>query len=121
MKHSDPQKLKLSRAKIALAKRNLRKLKKEGFSLRKIAKVLKDQISFQALGRFINERDYIPKDEKVCKLLDLYADPNPYRGLPKWYKRTPEALAFYNGKREQIKRMYDEAKAQTIKTKGVLK
>lgn len=115
MKHSGPQKLKLSRAKIAIAKRNLRKLKNDGYSLRKISKILKDQISFQALGRFINERDYIPKDEKVCKLLDLYAEPNPYRGLPKWYKRTPEALNFFNGKREQIKQMYNEAKEQTRK------
>lgn len=114
MKHSDPPKLRLSRAKIALAKKNLRRLRKEGYSLRKIAGILKDQISFQALGRFINERGYIPKDEKVCKLLDLYADPNPYRGLPKWYKRTPEALAFFNEKREQIKAMYNEAKAQVL-------
>lgn len=109
--------MKLSRAKIALAKRNLRKLKKDGYSLRKIARILKDQISFQALGRFINEKEYIPKDENVCKLLDLYADPNPYRNLPKWYKRTPEALEYFNRKREQIKAMSDEAKSQRDEVK----
>jgi hypothetical protein len=77
-----------------------------------MAGMLGNKISFQSLGRFINEKDYIPKDAAVCDLLDLYADPNPYRGLPKWYRRTPEALNFFNTKRAQIKTMYDEAKAQ---------
>jgi len=113
MKHTDPPKLKLSVAKIKIAKKNLRKLQRDnGYSLRQIAAVLKNKISFQSLGRFISERDYIPKDEDVCKLLDLYADPNPYRQLPKWYKRTPEALLFFNTKRQQIKDISDEAKSQ---------
>lgn len=113
MKHSGPQKLKLSRAKIRLAKRNLRKLQKDnGYSLRQLVAKLGGGMTFQSLGRFISEKDYVPKDPKVCKLLDLYADPNPYRSLPKWYKRTPEALAFFNEKRNQIKSMSDKAKAQ---------
>ena len=113
MKHSDHPKLKLSRAKIKIAKKKLRHLQKDkGYSLRQMAAILKSGISFQSLGRFINEKDYIPKDEKVCKLLDLCADPNPYRQLPKWYKRTQAALDFFNEKREQIKRMSDAAKRQ---------
>lgn len=113
MKHSYPPKLKLSRAKIKIAKKKLRHLQRDkGYSLRQMAAILKNGISFQSLGRFINEKDYIPKDEKVCKLLDLYADLNPFRGLPKWYKRTQDALDFFNEKREQIKRMSDEAKRQ---------
>jgi hypothetical protein len=111
MKHSDPPKLRLSRAKIRIAKKNLRKLQRENkYSLRQIAAILKNGISFQSLGRFINEKDYIPKDEAVCKLLDLYADPNPYRQLPKWYKQTQDALDFFNKKRAQIKQMSDEAR-----------
>lgn len=106
-------KLKLSKAKIRLAKKNLRELQKNhGYSLRQMALVLKNKITFQSLGRFISEKEYVPKDEDVCKLLDLYADPNLYRGLPKWYKRTPEALKFFNTKREQIQKMSDIAKAQ---------
>lgn len=113
MKHSDPQKMKLSRAKIRLAKKRLRHLQKDmNYSLRQMVAMLGDEISFQSLGRFISEKDYVPKDPKVCKLLDLYADPNPYRSLPKWYKRTPEALAFFNEKRDQIKQMYNQAKEQ---------
>ena len=113
MKLPYPQKLKLSRAKIRLAKKNLRKLQRDnGYSLRQLVARLGNGMTFQSLGRFISEKDYVPKDEKVCKLLDLYADPNPYRSLPKWYKRTPEALAFFNEKRDQIKRMYNEAKEQ---------
>ena len=113
MKHSDPPKKKLSRAKIKLAKKNLRKLQRDnGYSLRQLVARLGNKITFQSLGRFINEPEYVPANPMVCELLDLYADPNPYRQLPKWYKRTPEALAFFNTKREQIKRMYNEAKEQ---------
>ena len=113
MKHSDPQKLKLSRAKIKIVKKKLRHLQKDkGYTLRQMAAILKDGISFQSLGRFINEKDYIPKDQEVCRLLDLYADPNPFRQLPKWYKRTQDALDFFNTKRDQIKKMSDEAKRQ---------
>ncbi len=114
----DTQKLKLSKAKIRLAKKNLRELQKiHGYSLRQMARVLKNKITFQSLGRFINERDYVPKDEDVCKLLDLYADPNPYRGLPKWYARTAEALSFFNNKRAQIKQMSNDAKAEIYSTR----
>jgi hypothetical protein len=112
MKHSDPQKMKLSRAKIKLAKKNLRKLQRDGYSLRQLVAKLGNKITFQSLGRFINETEYVPANPLVCELLDLYADPNPYRGLPKWYKRTPEALDYFNTKRAQIKQMSDDAKRQ---------
>jgi hypothetical protein len=111
----ETQKLKLSMAKIRLAKKNLRNLQREkNLSLRQMAAILKNKITFQSLGRFINERDYVPKDEGVCKLLDLYADPNPYRGLPKWYKRNDDALNFFNTKRAQIKKMSDDAKRTRV-------
>jgi hypothetical protein len=113
MKDSGKQKVKLSQAKIKIAKKKLRHLQRDlNYSLRQMSAML-GGISFQSLGRFINEKDYVPKDPKVCELLDLYADPNPYRNLPKWYKRTQEALEFFNTKRAQIKTMYDEAKSQS--------
>jgi len=114
MKHPRPENKRLSMAKIKLAKKRLRHLQKDmNYSLRQMAAKFGNDISFQSLGRFITEKYYVPKSPEVCALLDLYADPNPYRGLPKWYKRTPEALTFFNTKRAQIKTMYDEAKFQS--------
>jgi len=75
-------------------------------------------ITFQTLGRFVNERNYTPASFEVCKALDILADPNPYRGLPKWYKRNIEALNFFNTKRAQIKQMSDDAKSQRIQKRG---
>ena len=98
---------KLSRAKIKKRKTALRKLK---MSLRDIAKLYNNEVTFQTLGRFINEADYIPKDPKVCEVLGLYLDENPYRKLPRWYKRLPEALEFFNKKREQIKGMSESSR-----------
>lgn len=108
-----PPKKRLSVKKIKAAKKRLRLLQKErGYSLRQMAKVLGGKISFQSLGRFIAEKDFVPASDRVRELLDLYQDPNPYRSLPRYIKRTPEALAYVTKKREQIKRMYDDAKAQ---------
>lgn len=99
------RKLKLSQAKIKLAKKRLKAIQESGVTLRAMSAKLNHVITFQSLGRFINEKKYIPSSYEICKALDLLADPNPYRGLPKWYKRTAEALDFFNTKREQIKQM----------------
>ena len=112
MKHSDPPKLKLSRAKIKARKRQLRKLNEIYKSWRKVQSIFYPEVSYQVLNRFVNDKKYVPANVEVLKALDLYADPNPFRGLPKWYKRTQDALNFFNEKREQIKKMSDEAKRQ---------
>ena len=96
MKYSDPQKLKLSRAKIKAAKKKLRHLQRDkNYSLRQMAAILGNKITFQSLGRFINEKDYIPSDEKVRSLLDLYADPNPYRGPPEMVQANARGIEFF--------------------------
>jgi hypothetical protein len=98
----------LSQAKIKALKKMLRfVLSLDDISLREVA-------SIQTLGRFVNEKDYVPANLEVCKALGIIAEPNPYRILPSWYNRTPEALAFFNRKREQIKEMSVNAK-NTIK------
>jgi hypothetical protein len=112
MKHSDLPKKKLSQAKIKTRKKQLRRLNEVEKSWRNVHHKYYPEISYQVLNRFATDKTYVPADVKICDALDLYADPNPYRGLPKWYKRTPEALNFFNTKREQIKVMSDEAKRQ---------
>jgi hypothetical protein len=111
-------KKRLSRAKIKIAKKHLVNLQNEGLSLRQIARKLGNKITFQSLGRFIREKDYVPVSDDVRELLDLYADPNPYKGLPRWYKRIPEALGYWNDTRSKIRQMYDEAKREQIKRKA---
>lgn len=110
------QKVRLSQAKIKALKKQLRGAIHAGHSLREMASsphFYAGAITFQTLGRFVHEKEYVPANLETCKALDILADPNPYRGLPKWYKRSIPALQFFQQKREQIKRMSDEAKSQT--------
>ena len=81
---------------------------KKKLSLVGLAAELGNQITRQQLGRFIKEKDYVPTEERICELLDLYADPNPYRILPRWWERTPEALAAFNKTRAGIGFMYEQ-------------
>ena len=105
----------LSQVKIKALKKKLHDAIRAGHTLREMATspfFYNGKITFQTLGRFVNERDYIPANFETCKALDILTDPNPYRGLPKWFTRTPQALNFFNTKRMQIKQMSDDAKAQ---------
>lgn len=114
-------KIRLSQAKIKILKKRLNGAISAGHSLREMATsphFYNGAVTFQTLGRFVNERDYVPANFETCKALDIIADLNPYRGLPKWYKRIPEALQFFNTKREQIQVMSDKAKAQRKTMKG---
>ena len=95
------------RADIAIGKLTLRQLATHPF-------FYDNKISFQTLGRFVNEKDYVPASYETCKELEILADPNPYRGLPKWYQRNDDALNFFNTKRAQIKKMSDDAKCTRI-------
>ena len=104
--------LRLSQAKITTAKKRLRELQRRGLSLRDMAGKL--NISFQTLGRFINEKDYVPASVDVCRKLDIIADPNPYRSLPRWFVRSPEALEYVNRKRAQIKSMSDATRKKKL-------
>lgn len=106
-------------AQVKIAKRNLRNLLANGYSLRKLEKKLNGAVSFQVLGRFVKEKDYIPADENVRMALGLFVPPNPYRGMPRWWERTPKALAFFTRKREQVKQMFDDAKRERTSWKKV--
>lgn len=70
------------------------------------------KVSFQVLGRFAKEKDYVPVDEEVLKALDLITPPNPYRVLPRYFQRTKEALAFYRHQGDLIRKAGADAKAQ---------
>lgn len=110
----------LSQVKIKALKIKLRNAVSNGHTLREMASsplFYNGAITFQTLGRFVNERGYVPASYEVCKALDILADPNPYRGLPKWYKRNVEALNFFNTKRAQIQQMSDAAKLQRMEHK----
>jgi len=104
----------LSQAKIKERKKQLRLLNGIEKSWRVIQRDYYPEVTYQTLNRFSNDKKYVPVDEDVRKALDLYADPSPYRSLPKWYNRTPEALAFFQGMRVKIKGMYDEARKQAL-------
>ena len=103
----------LSKSKIAKRKRELNRLHKI-YSWRKMAAdIYGGEIKFGTLERFATDKDYIPKDVHLLSVLELVTPPSPYRILPKWYKRSPEALSFFQGMREKIKGMYDEARKQS--------
>jgi len=113
--------LKLSKAKIRQHKRDLRKLKKnKDLSLQQMV----DQyfsgtvITRQILGRFIKEKEYVPTSHEARTVLDLYRDPNPYRVLPKYFERSPEALAFYKHQGDLIRQASAAARQQFKEAKG---
>jgi lambda repressor-like predicted transcriptional regulator len=111
---SKSPKKRLSMKRVKIAKKNLRHLIKNGWSLRKLSDKLNNAVTYQTLGRVINEKDYIPAGEAVREALDLLELPNPYRILPRWYKRIPEALEYFNEKRMQIKSMSDGTKRKRM-------
>lgn len=98
---------------VAERKRQIKNLYKVVGSWRKMARdYYGGQIKHGTLQRFATDKDYVPADEMLLHVLDLIVPPNPYRILPRWYKRIPEALAYFNGKREQINMMSSAAKEQ---------
>lgn len=83
-------------------------------SWRKLARDYYEGVSFQVLARFATEAEYVPTDEGLLKALDLITPPNPYRGMPRWWERTPKALAFFTRKKEQVKQMFEDAKRERM-------
>ena len=100
--------------KTALSKLrvHLRRLHKI-YSWRKMAAdIYGGRVAHGVLQRLATDKDYTPTDEKILFELELIKKPNPYKSLPRWYKRTPEALEYFNTKRQQIKTISDNAKQQ---------
>jgi len=103
----------LSKSLVRKRRAELNRLHKI-YSWRQMARdIYCGEIKFGTLERFATDKDYVPKDEKLLNILEVMQAPSPYRGLPNWYKRTPEALEFFNTKRAQIKKMSVETKLQT--------
>lgn len=103
---------KVSKRLVKKRKAELKRLHKI-YSWRKMAaEIYNNEVRFGTLERFATDPLYIPKDESLLQALDVLLPPNPYRSLPRWYHRTPEALMFFNTKRMQIKMMSDATRRQ---------
>jgi len=110
--------MKPSKAKIRKAKSQLRRLHKVVKSYRVIARdYYGGEIKFGTLQRFVDDANYVPQDEKILNALGLITPPNPYRILPRWFHRIPEALKYFNDKREQIKLMSKNTRPNRTETK----
>lgn len=102
----------LSKTLVRKRKAELKRLHKI-YSWRIISRDFYDnQIKFGTLERFANDPKYIPKDCRLLDILEVMKTPSPYRMLPKWFKRNPQALEYFNTKRTQIQALSDEAKRQ---------
>ena len=109
---TEPKK-RLSMAKIKKRKRQLRLLYGIENSWRIIQRDYYPEVTFQTLQGFADpKRKYIPASDEVREALDLYADHNPYKTMPRWYKRIPAALEYWQETKIKIKGMYEEAKKQ---------
>lgn len=63
------------------------------------------------LNRFAKGKgEYIPVEDAILMALGLKKLRNPYAGLPKWFYRTPEALEYFQRKKEQIKQISNETR-----------
>jgi hypothetical protein len=103
---------------IVERKRQLRNLYKLVPSWRRISEeYYAGRVKHGVLNRFALHADYVPADPEIQQELGLIVPPNPYRALPRWYKRTPEALAYFDRKRAQIRTMSDAAKEQRKATR----
>jgi len=102
----------LSKSLVRKRKAELNRLHKL-YSWRAMAKdIYGGEIKFGTLERFATDKKYIPRDNDLLNILGVMIARSPYRILPKWFNRTPEALEFFNHVRSQIKFMYNEARAQ---------
>lgn len=65
-----------------------------------------EKVNFATLNRIANSKGaWLPKDEKILTALGLLKPRSPFAVLPKWFDRTPEALAWFNGKKQIVKDM----------------
>src|SRR3990172_1317589 len=104
--------IRLNKSKIAKRKAQLKRLHKV-YSWRKMAKeIFNGEIKFGTLERFVTDPDYVPKEEQLLRVLDLIAPPNPYRGMPRWWKRTQKALEKFNSMKAKVKQLSDDTRRE---------
>lgn len=109
---------KVLKKNIRERKRQLNNLYSVVKSWRKIsAEYYGGRVKHGVLNRFANDPDYVPADGMLLDELGLIIPPNPYGILPRWYKRIPEALEYFNQKREQVKLMSVNTK-QSVRGNG---
>jgi len=103
---------KLNKTALGALRRQLKRLHSL-YSYREMSEqIYNSEVSHSVLQRLATDKGYTPADVNILQALDLIRKPNPYRVLPRWFKRTPEALEYFNRKRAQIRTMSDAAKAQ---------
>lgn len=85
------------------------------YSWRKMAaEIYGGEVAHGVLQRIATDDDYIPADGKILRALDILKKPNPYRMLPRWFKRIPEALEYYEGKRARIRFLSQETRKKLL-------
>jgi len=100
----------LNKRKIKALRRELIRRHKLIGSWRIMARELyKDEINFSTLQKFAT-KDFVPADERLLKVLGLITPPNPYRIMPRYFQRTPEALVWFLHKRNLAKGIGDETR-----------
>ena len=103
--------MKLNQAEIRKAKSKLRRLHKEVNSYRIIARdYYGGRIKFGTLQRFAEDKNYVPKDEKLLDTLGLIKERSPYSIMPRWLKREPYVFCRFMMTRHAIKDMFDKTK-----------
>ena len=102
--------MKISMSKVAKCRKQIARLKNIATTWRKVQRDYYPDVPFQVLARFATDKKYIPSSVDLCEALELIHVPSPYVKLPRWYKRIPAALKYFNTKGEQIKKMSDETR-----------
>lgn len=70
-----------------------------------------NRVNYATLNRIANSKGtWLPKDPEILTALGLLKPRSPFAVLPKWFDRTPEALAWFNGQREKVKGMGKETR-----------
>ena len=102
----------INKAALRALRGHLKRLNKI-YSYRDMAtEIYGDKVSHGVLQRLATDKKYTPANVKILQALEVIQKPNPYRILPRRFNRTPEALEWFNKKREQIRTMSDAAKEQ---------
>ena len=70
-------------------------------------------VNYATVSRFANSRgEWVPKDEVILERLGLLTERSPYAVLPRYFKRTPEALAWFSHIKGLAKGIGEDTKRQ---------
>lgn len=93
----------------------LRQMNRQGRSWRTIAREdYGDRVHFATLNRIaLSKGKWLPKDEQVLIVLGLIKLRSPYAGMPRYFHRTPEALSWFQHKKELVKSLSQASRKMT--------